>query len=269
MNNSEKKSKDKYLYKCDSYVDVDEYLKMSEYFPISLYMPFVIRGLFFNYFLTLIVLIITKSWYITIIFFIIIQVIIALYCKKSQKKLLKKAYINSREEKSIYSRFFYENYLLSKKDNEVLEFKYDEVEEIVETDNNIYLSFTKLNKIVVIQKDKCSTKLIEFLKDKFKGLDKSKSQRSLFTELFLYSLLMITLIAVPMSMQTYDLVYNISYIHDNPFWVILLFLIIPICSIAVGMYYKNKEINSKTVTATIIIGFIVFIILLFFALTNI
>ena len=187
MKKDENKNKDKYLYKCESYVDVDEYLKMCKYFPIHSYIPFLIRGFLVNLIVTLFVLLLTRDWYITLLFFIILQIIIAIYCKRAQMDMLRKLYINEKgEKKDIFTRFFYKDYMLSKIDNNVIEFKYDTIKEMIETNTNIYLLIDKTSQVIIIQKENCSSKLMDFLRDKFNTLDKSKSQSHSMINLFLY-----------------------------------------------------------------------------------
>ncbi len=267
MKNDEKRAKEKYLYKCESYVDVDEYLKMAEYFPVYNYIPFLTRGFLLNLIVSLFISLLMRDWYITLLLFIIFQVIIAVYCKKAQKSMLRKLFINNNSERKYnYSFLFYKEHILYKMNKDVVEIKYEMIKEIIENETNIYLSLNKTNQILIIQKGNCSSKLIDFLREKFNNLDKSKSQKHIMIELFLYSLLLLTLVTIPIAMHTYDLLSNVNYLGDNPFWIVLLFLIIPLSSIVLGIYYNSRGVSSRTVTATITIGFIVFILLLFFSI---
>lgn len=62
---------------------------------------------------------------------------------------------------------FYENHLVSRGKHKIIEIYYKEVNHAVETDKNIYLKCSKYNVTVLLEKDKCSRELIEFINNKF------------------------------------------------------------------------------------------------------
>ena len=166
------------------------------------------------------------------------------------------------EDSTIYTKF-YDNYFTRQKKNRVLKFNYEDIYSFIETETNFYLK-TKNNDItIIIQKNRCSSELIEFIRERFKNIknniednSNNSSIENLLTILFIATICCIWLSTWSISfINKINPQHGLNIIKNN--WIAWCFLPIPIASILLGFKYYDKGYKcAKNIIAGLIMGFI-------------
>jgi len=261
-----KEKKSKKLYTCDSVINATEYGMMAQYFP-KIYWTYVLYGMILNLIFTTLFAILTKSLSITIIFCLIYQLYIMLVYKLRIKKMAEKTFIRTNKNGTYDTEFstqFYEEFFVRKGKSISRKINYEEINMFVETKTNIYMSVENKNLIIILQKDKCSEELIEFLNQKITKNKKKINQKNNI-KVFMIILFILTILSLWGALFTWSLVGIKS---ENSFgfdlfkymWVFWLWLPIPILSIILGFIFKSKGVKcTKNIVAGFIIGFLLLI----------
>lgn len=176
-NKINKKTNDECLHTCECSIDWNEYRKMIEYYPQrknEIRFLLIKRGLLINIFLSLIVIMISDNSIITAIFFVIFQMLVILISYLSLNTFLKKAYIkllNKGEMPQVIKYKFYNEYFTQTSEDITLKINYSEIAKSVESDTNFYFEYPKHDMTVIIQKNSCDLKTINFIREKFNNLE--------------------------------------------------------------------------------------------------
>lgn len=176
-NKINKKTNDECLHTCECSIDWNEYRKMIEYYPQrknEIRFLLIKRGLLINIFLSLIVMMISDNSIITAIFFVIFQMLVILISYLSLNTFLKKAYIkllNKGEMPQVIKYKFYNEYFTQTSEDITLKINYSEIAKSVESDTNFYFEYPKHDMTVIIQKNSCDLKTINFIREKFNNLE--------------------------------------------------------------------------------------------------
>ena len=164
-----KKKNDECLHTCECNIDWNEYRKMIEYYPQrkkEIRVLLIKRGLLINIFLSLIIMMISDNSIITTIFFIMFQMLVILISYLSLNTFLKKAYIkllNKGEMPQVIKYKFYNEYFTQTSEDITLKINYSEIAKSVESDTNFYFEYPKHDMTVIIQKNSCDLKTINFI----------------------------------------------------------------------------------------------------------
>ena len=163
----------KVLFSTKCTMTPDKYGEMSKQFIGN-----ILSGVFLvNIFLIIILLIFNLLIYkipfaINVAFVVVVSIITFINLKYNIYNISKNNYIRRMirlnlplENEMIID--FYDDYLVQKGKPAIVELYYKEINTAVETDKNIYLKCSKYNVTVLIEKDKCSKELIEFIESKF------------------------------------------------------------------------------------------------------
>ena len=142
---------------------------MIEYYPQrkkEIRVLLIKRGLLINIFLSLIIMMISDNSIITTIFFIMFQMLVILISYLSLNTFLKKAYIkllNKGEMPQVIKYKFYNEYFTQTSEDITLKINYSEIAKSVESDTNFYFEYPKHDMTVIIQKNSCDLKTINFI----------------------------------------------------------------------------------------------------------
>lgn len=266
----EKESNEKYLFAYESKSTAEEYKKMVKCFP-EMYWKMVRYGTILNLIYTAIIAILSKNSIETLICFIIFQVIIMLLYKVRLENIAEKSFNTMKEKKRIDTEFhteFFEDYVVVSGETTSYKIKYSNIEKCVETDTNFYLKWGIKNIVIIIQKNQCEIELINFIREKFKKIEKNsenKKDKKYKNPNFIKSGMIILFIVTIASL--WCALYSVGLVNDklNPYgfnftktmWVFWCWLPIPILSIVLGFKYKNKGFKcTKNIVAGFIIGFL-------------
>lgn len=272
-----KSNKLKKLYTCDSIINATEYGKMAQYFP-KMYWTYVLYGMILNLIFTTLFAISTQSLVITLIFCIMYQLFIMIVYKFKLKKIATKSFIRANKKGNFDTEFsteFYEDFFIRKGKTISRKINYEEINIYIETNTNIYLSVENKNLIIILQKDKCSEKLIKFLNNKISNEKKNiikkndvkilKKAQNNNKRIFMIILFIITILSIYGALFTCGLIGVISkntYGFDmvKYLWIFWLWLPIPILSLVLGFKYKKQGLKcTKNIVAGFIIGFLLLI----------
>lgn len=272
------KSDSKYLYTCESEINAYEYKKMAKYFPKRMYWVFVIRGAFLNILLTAVITIISKNWLISVIFFIIYQIYLLIYYKVRLEAVSEKLFNTRMKNDEIDTNSkneFYESYFIRKGERLSLKINYSEISRCVENDTNFYLEYPRLNMVIILQKNRCVSNLINFIRNKYSNLEnycgdssqsiKAKKQINPILINYLMTILFVaTLCCLHGALWSVSLVDQINPQHGfnlaKNTWVFWCWLPIPLSSIILGYIFNNKGLKcTKNIVAGFIIGFFLLI----------
>lgn len=91
----------------------------------------------------------------------------------SLNTFLKKAYIkllNKGEMPQVIKYKFYNEYFTQTSEDITLKINYSEIAKSVENDTNFYFEYPKHDMTVIIQKNSCDLKTINFIREKFNNL---------------------------------------------------------------------------------------------------
>lgn len=270
-------SKSRKLYSCESIINATEYGKMAPYFP-KMYWTYVFYDMILNLIFTTIWAISTKSLITTLTFCIIYQLFIMLECKLRLRKMAEKSFIRMNKNgiyDTEFSTEFYNNFFIRKGKTISRKLYYDEINRFVETKTNIYLSVENKNLIIILQKDKCSEELINFLNEKIEKDKKCINKKNNIKVLkktvkkdkrvFMIILFIVTILSIYGALFTYGL---IGVIRENTYgynifkdmWTFWLWLPIPVLSIILGFKYKKQGLKcTKNIIGGFIVGFLLLI----------
>lgn len=275
-----KKTNDECLHTCECSIDWNEYRKMIEYYPQrknEVRFLLIKRGLLINIFLSLIVMMISDNSIITTIFFIIFQMLVILISYLSLNTFLKKAYIrllNKGEMPQVIKYKFYNEYFTQISEDITLKINYSEIAKSVESDTNFYFEYPKHDMTVIIQKNCCDLKTINFIREKFNNLEnhlgdnisfkginnKQVSNKANSTMQVLFILTLISILIIPYLIKLFLEDYGENFIGlIKNFYLFLYLLPISILSFVLGIKYIRKGLKC---TKNIVVGIIAIFILL-------
>lgn len=161
----EEQKEEKYLYECETKIDLSEFQKMIKHMP-KVYWTYVGIAAIVSLIFALFVGYGTKTIYF-IFAYIAIMMIMMVYIKYKLSDLAKYHYDiltkNHEIETDIKYRF-YDNFFIISVSKGNVKIRYSELKKIIETDTNFYLK-TKAKKLHIIQKNKCDKKLINFIQE--------------------------------------------------------------------------------------------------------
>lgn len=164
----------KKLFSTKSVMTPDKYGEMAKEFMISNIMgSLFLIDIFLIIILVILNLLIYKiPFKIDVALFIVINIITIINLKINMYSLSRNNYIKRMtrlklplENESEID--FYEDHLVSRGKHKIIEIYYKEVNHAIETEKSIYLKCSKYNVTVLLEKDKCSGELIEFINNKF------------------------------------------------------------------------------------------------------
>lgn len=280
MNNNKIKDKDNKkencLYTYESNIDSNTYKQMVKYFP-HIYWTYVYSGTIVNIILFFLLIMIFKGILIPVSFLIIYQIYIMIiynvrlehyaeqYFKISQKK--GKIDLENHLE-------FYEDYFTYKKKELTNKINYSDIDRCVETNEYLYLKPKKEKSVIIIQKNKSDSKLIDFLSKKINNIESNidskinneqnkKVYNPKFIEVFMLLLCLLTVGSIFGAIFSSILInikipqYGLNILKNT--WIFWCWLPIPILSIVLGIKYSKLGFKC---TSNIIAGFIVGFILL-------
>ncbi len=275
--------KKKCLYSCESIINGYEYKKMAKYFPKEIYWFFVFGNTFFNILCTAFVAIFSKNWILTATVFILCQIVILIVCKIQLEAFAERTFISNaikqynlkKETKDFEIREetkFYDTYFIRKDEKVSLKINYSEISRCVENDTNFYLKYPQRNKIIILQKNRCSLELINFIRNTFKNRENhlldptklkgaKKSHNPTFIKNGMLILFIITIASFWGAANTFFLLNKLHGYHGFNFlknaWVFWCWLPIPILSIFLGFKYRNDDFKcKKNIVGGFIIGFL-------------
>lgn len=274
--NTEKNS-GTYLYTCESKIDAYEYRKMAKYFP-QMYWAYVIWGTFINFILSAIIAISLRSLVSTMIFFVCYQIFLMILYKVRLQNFAERSFNvmvkQGRVDTEIHTEF-YDDYFIRQGESTTYKINYSDIDRSIENDTNFYLKHSKKNLIIIIQKNKCSLELIDFIRETFNKLENRIGDNSHFKGVKQYNnlnsikygmliLFIITIASLWGSLYTVSLINEVVPQHGFNFtknlWVLWCWLPIPILSIILGFKYKNTECKcTKNIVCGFIVGFILLI----------
>lgn len=161
-------AKELIIHNCKSVLTEDEYANMAKYY--GFYKANLIRNTIVTLIIVILITIfILKNFIHGLILFIIIEIILAILNKVRLKENAKKTYrmvVKQNNFKTEYMNYFYKDYFIrkTKQTSKKLEqkFKYEDLDKIIETDNNFYLSIGKL--VFIFQKEYLNEKTIIFIR---------------------------------------------------------------------------------------------------------
>ena len=173
---SKPKHNSKCLYTCEGVFNAYEYKIMAKYFPKRIYWVFVFKGIYLNLLFTAIFTLIYKNVIVTVLFFIAYQLYLMLFYKIGLQECCEK-HVNSYLKKLgvthiLFETEFYENYFIRKSNNASFTIKYSDITRCVENETHFYFDYPQRNTIIIIQKNKCDSDLINFIRKKFNNLEK-------------------------------------------------------------------------------------------------
>lgn len=263
-------SQDKYLYKIESIVDAYEYKRMAKYFPKRMYWVFVLNDTFYTLILTAIIGLITKSIILASYFFILRQVYTMGINSVRLEHFAEKVFNHRRKKYNIdinVETEFYDTYFIRKDSKSSLTINYSDISRCVETDTNFYFEYPKNNRIIIIQKNACDLKLIDFIRSKFSNIENKLGDEIKFKKhlkprtikVFMLILFIATLLCFYGAGSALILINSITkYRNFSVFrniWVFWCFVPIPLASIIFGYKYRNQRFKcTKNIVAGYIVG---------------
>ena len=264
-----RKSKEKCLFKCESVLNAQEYKKIAKYFP-DVYWSFVKRSVIPNIVLTAIVTIMTKSWIDALIVFLLSNLLSMVICAVCLESLTEREFYRLTKGKSYDSQFqfeFYDNYFILQGETTSSKFEYTEINSCLETDTDFYLSYNREKNIILLQKNKCDSKLIKFIREKFKNQSinkyKFKNQKNFKNPKFIKTgmiiLFILTIACLWLGMYLVGLVNMLApkqgFGYLKNMWAFWCLLPIPILSIVLGFKYRKEGFKcTKNIVGGFIIG---------------
>ena len=278
FNKSLEKREDKIICKCESTLTLEDLQEASEHIP-SIY----INLLFGMSIIAIIIATIanllygkTLLWWIE--YFCICELTLAITLKIKLKEYVKSLYENEQKKSPIDSKYineFYDNYFIRSSEHITRKIEYSKIKKTIETTTNFYLQYD--NMTFIIQKSKCDSKTIDFIREKTqnnynnkikeKESNKTKKTKHSKNKKLIKSLMIILFIATLLSLYG-GLVTSALITEGKPtadfaqnIWVFWLWLPIPLLSIVLGFKYKKEGIKC---TKNIIAGFIMAFLLLIY-----
>lgn len=266
--------KEKPLYCCESVVNAEEYGKMAKYFP-GVYWFLVTVGAILNLIITAVIAIISRNLVISLVFLVVYQIYIMILYKVKIEYYAKKSFSKKNGETEIHTEF-YDDYFIREGEIESLKINYKDLDRCVETDTNFYLEFRKRNKIIFIQKNRCSLELVQFIREKANNLENKlgdkikfksvkKPRNFHFVKAFMIILFIMTIACMWLAIGSMEIADKINPKHGFNYiknaWIIWCWLPIPILSIILG--YKYRRLGVKC-TKNIVAGYIIGVLLLLY-----
>ena len=228
-------------------------------------------GTILNLIFTAIIVILSKSSIEVLTFFIICEAIVMITYKIRLEKNAEKSFNTMKEKKRIDAEWnikFFEDYFIEYGETTSCKMEYSDIERLIETDTNIYLKHGIKKIVIIIQKNKCEIELMNFIRQKFKNIEKDlENKKNIeyknpnFIKSGMIILFIVTIASLWGGLYSVGLVNNILNPHGFNFtktmWVFWCWLPIPILSIVLGFKYKNKGFKcTKNIVAGFIIGFL-------------
>ncbi len=268
---------DKCLYTYEYVVNSSEYKKMARYFP-QMYWHYVVCGGFYNLIISAIIAIVSRSFFGTLGFLLCFQIYLMIIYKVRLEYFVEQTFNAMQKQGSFDNNIhteFYKDYFIRQGDTITYKIRYDEIDRCVETDTNFYLKNKKKNLIIFIQKNKCDSDLISFIREKIGNIDvvnnkKSKQKKklkvnnSVFVKNGMTALFALTVVSIWLAIFSLQLVNELiphHFINQNKnMWIFWCWLPIPILSIILGFKFNKAEIKcNKNIVAGFIVGFLLIV----------
>lgn len=196
-----------------------------------------------------------------IISLIIINIILYLFYPSTIKRAYKKM-ITDKTNDIEYDIYFYETYLEKISEYYNIRTNYEDILNIIETNNNIFIKISS-RKFICVIKNNCNDELLVFLKNIKKNNYKNIQQNlqletSNFTTKLMNILFYLSLISLPCAFLLSQFVAKINNIpieiSSSTMWIFWTLIPIPAISVFLSFIYKDNQRNA-------IIGLIVIFIL--------
>jgi hypothetical protein len=268
--------KEKSLFNCTFMFNCQEYIMMTKYFK-RFYWILVFRSTIINIIFNFLIYITFNNQLVAVILFILIEVYLLIsynvrssyFAEKNYKKL-NNDYLNDGHYINID---FYEKYfIIQGETNNIYNINYKDIDKCIETDTRFYLENKDLDLIVIIQKDECSLKLINFIRSRFSNIINCLGDCEEFTGVKEYDhpsfikngmliLFIFNILSLLGVLLTFLLVNTISpkvgFNFIKNMWVCFIWLPIPIISTVLGYKYHDAGFKcTKNIISGFIIGFI-------------
>ena len=175
------------LYSYKSNVDNYEVGKMVPYFWKRFYFCLVINYTLINLLISILIFTCFHSIIDAIFFFLSFLIYYLIYCKVKLSDIVTKGvglYTKKKNTNTEINLEFYDLYLVQKKKDKDLKINYDKFNKCIETDTNFYLQYVEnnRNKVLIINKNGCELKLIQFIRIKIKNIDNRLDKEIKFLE---------------------------------------------------------------------------------------
>ncbi len=170
---------------------------------------------------------------------------------------------------------FYDDYFITKGENEAYNINYSDIDRSIETDTNFYLRLGEKNKIIIIQKNSCDLELVYFIREKFENMENRLADGSSFKGLKKYHnpkfvkrgmIILFILTLLSLWGATYSLYFINKLIPQHGFnfvkntWIFWCWLPLPVLSIILGFKYKHAGYKcTKNIVGGFIMGFLLLI----------
>lgn len=194
-----------------------------------------------------------------------------IYCKVKLKNIIEKSFNKEQEKGRLdteYHTDFYNQYLIRAGETIAYKINYSDIDRCIETDTNFYIKCASKNFIIIIQKNKCDSQLINFIRENFDNYENhignvkckrvKKNKITPFIQSALLFIFCLTIMSSFSAQNTTLLLQDIVNANNlsivSTMWAYWLWLPIPILSIILGVKYKKSE--------NIAVGIVVGIILL-------
>jgi len=262
--------KEKVLYTCESNIDSNEYKKFAEYFPIT-YWACIKYYTILSLMIAVLAAVASFDLILSLDIFIIVEVYFVIYCKVKLKNIIEKSFNKEQEKGRLdteYHTDFYNQYLIRAGETIAYKINYSDIDRCIETDTNFYIKCASKNFIIIIQKNKCDSQLINFIRENFDNYENhignvkckrvKKNKITPFIQSALLFIFCLTIMSSFSAQNTTLLLQDIVNANNlsivSTMWAYWLWLPIPILSIILGVKYKKSE--------NIAVGIVVGIILL-------
>lgn len=251
--------KEKKLYSTKSINNIDEFVKLNMQFPKMAFLYFARMGTIAVLLLMIFVFIIIKNRFLSLLIFAVCEGIVLLCIRLTLKSLLKVFYKRQIHKHIITENMctyydFYEEYLIVKKDVETLKINYNDVDNFIVTEQNIYFKRKNTNLFFSIQISKDDKKLVNFFKNKVcqqeiinKPIQAEKNNKIVNTLMIVLLVLSVcSILLINIVSQLITKFYSIEELPLLPSTLSYLILIfIPLITTIVGLIYNLKGFDSK------------------------
>lgn len=216
--NIQNKTDKNIICSCKSNLTGEDQKEMAPLLPF-VYRNYVKRGTILTIIFTAVITIMYHDLKGSILFFIIMELFIIIFYKKQLGNLCKKAFLKSlRKNPDIDTSLvinFYKEYIEIIGEHGTSKIDNNKIVNKAQTNSSIYLQ-TNDNKVIPINKDKCSKETLNYIDKKFNIMN---NKNTLYRKLLIiFSLLLIVLLSINFieSLPSYDNYYDIErYVNSN------------------------------------------------------
>lgn len=261
------------LYSYKSIVNNYEVGKMVPYFWKKFYFCLVINYTLINLLISILIFVCFHSIIDAIFFFLSFLIYYLIYCKVKLSDIVTKGVGLYTKKKNINTEInleFYDLYLVQKKKDKDIKINYDKFNKCIETDTNFYLQYVEnnRNKVLIINKNDCELKLIQFIRIKIKNIDNclgkeikflenSKLENSKFVKVIKILLVTLSIFSLIGGLYTVGMYNELNEINNSNFaqsaWLFWLWLPLPILSLIISYIIQKHKIScSKNIIVSLI-----------------